>query len=210
MTIALIVVDTQVDFCEGGALAVEGGNYVAEGIRRHLEDAADFYEQIVFTQDWHNAPPDDNGGHFALPPAEPDFVDSWPVHCVAGTAGAELHPTLSEWVHYAVDDSGRDYELDFLVKGCGKPGYSAFDGRIVRVNGEDLKLADYLNKFNHQEIHICGIAFDYCVYETAVDATTYTDSRILVFNDGLCAAVDQKGAEAAAAIMSRVGVKIVE
>ena len=87
MTRALIIVDVQNDFCEGGSLAVKGGADVARGISEYIEDQQGRFDFIVATQDWHVDP----GSHFS---EDPDFVDSWPVHCVAGTPGAELHPEL--------------------------------------------------------------------------------------------------------------------
>ncbi|MCR2828585.1 isochorismatase family protein, partial [Microbacterium sp. zg.Y909] len=83
---ALFIVDVQNDFTEGGALGVAGGDAVAVAISRHLAASADQYALIVASRDWHDAD-GDNGGHFAA--GEPDFVDTWPVHCVAGTEGAE-------------------------------------------------------------------------------------------------------------------------
>ena len=89
MTRALLIVDVQPDFCEGGALAVDGGNAVAAAIADYLASAA--YALIVTSQDWH-APTGDNGGHFAV---APDYRDTWPAHCVADTAGAQLHPEVA-------------------------------------------------------------------------------------------------------------------
>src|SRR5918994_1300480 len=93
-TRALIVVDVQNDFCEGGALAVDGGSAVARAVTGYLADQADRYAMVVATRDWHAPLPDTNAGHFAVD-APPDFVTTWPVHCVAGTAGAEYHPALT-------------------------------------------------------------------------------------------------------------------
>lgn len=156
MSKALIVVDVQNDFCEGGSLAVAGGNKVAEDIADYIMDYCDDYHEIVFTADTHNPPPDDNGGHFALPPAEPDFVDSWPVHCVAGTDGGEIHPALREISN----------TLPVFRKGQGRPDYSGFQG--YTHDGE--MLGDYLRATGVTQVDIVGIAGDHCVRATALDA----------------------------------------
>jgi len=95
MSRALIVVDVQNDFCEGGSLAVDGGAAVAELISAWIRDHADEYATIVATRDWHIDP----GSHFAS--GEPDFVDTWPVHCAAGTPGAEFHDGVNAHVDFA-------------------------------------------------------------------------------------------------------------
>ena len=151
---ALIVVDVQVDFCEGGALAVAGGNEVAERIAWTLEHARGAYAEIVFTKDWHNPLPDDNGGHFS---GTPDFVDSWPVHCVQNSLGSAFHPAI-EWA--------RDiYTMPIFYKGRGKPDYSGFQGIN---NGQTLD--EFLQERGIDEVHVVGIAGDYCVRQTALDA----------------------------------------
>ena len=113
MTSALFIIDVQNDFTEGGALGVEGGAAVAAGIARLLAANPDRYDYVFASRDWHDGD-NDNGGHFA---AAPDYVDSWPVHCVAGTPGAEYHPAL--------DTSVVDVHVR---KGQGKPAYSIFEG----------------------------------------------------------------------------------
>ncbi|ROP60333.1 nicotinamidase/pyrazinamidase [Curtobacterium sp. PhB130] len=165
MTRALIVVDVQNDFTEGGALAVAGGAATAARITAFLGRHAEEYDLIVASRDWHHGD-DDNGGHFATVDA-PDFETTWPVHCVAGTPGAEYHPDL--------DTESVDVHV---VKGQGEPAYSAFEG--TTESGEDL--ADVL--FDHQvhEIGVVGIATDHCVLATAqdglsagLDVVVYTD-----------------------------------
>src|SRR6188472_1422396 len=111
MTRALFIVDVQNDFTEGGALGVEGGAAVAAGISEYLAHHPDRYDVVFASRDWHNGD-NDNGGHFST---DPDFVDSWPPHCVAGTAGAEYHPAL--------DQSAIDVHVR---KGQGRPAYSIF------------------------------------------------------------------------------------
>src|SRR5690554_2417842 len=123
---ALVVVDVQPTFCEGGALPVAGGNDVARGIAEYVATHRDRYELVVTTQDWHIEP----GRHFATPPEEPDFVDTWPPHGVAGTAEAELHPALAD---LAPDASVR--------KGQYSAAYSGFEG----TDGEGRTLAELLD-----------------------------------------------------------------
>lgn len=151
-TKTLIVVDVQNDFCEGGALAVSGGNDVAERIGTML--AAHDYDLVVFTKDWHNPWPDTNGGHFSK---EPDFVDSWPVHCVRGTKGAEFHPAIAR-----LNPSAKNV----FSKGEGRPDYSGFQG----YNSQFLPLHAVLSKNGVREVDIVGIAGDYCVLQTALSA----------------------------------------
>lgn len=150
MTTALIVVDVQVDFCEGGALGVEGGNRVANAVAELV--AGDHgYSHIVATRDHHIDP----GAHFS---DTPDFVDSWPPHCVVGTEGQEFHPAL------------RGVEFDAVFdKGSFKAAYSGFEGTI---GGDDdgLGLAEWLGQHGVVKVDVCGIATDYCVRATALDA----------------------------------------
>lgn len=145
---ALLVVDVQPTFCEGGALGVEGGNAVAERIAdfaaRHRPD----YALVVTTQDWHVDP----GDHFSQ---TPDFVDTWPPHGVAGTPDAELHPALA------------DLAADAAVKkGEYAAAYSGFEG--VDEQGRDL--AALLRDHGVEAVDVVGIAESHCVLHTALDA----------------------------------------
>src|SRR4051794_11761299 len=115
MARALFIVDVQNDFTEGGALGVEGGAAVAAGITEYLRQSPDAYDEVIASRDWHHGT-DDNGGHFATT-EPPDFVVTWPRHCVAGTPGAEYHPAL--------DTSLIDVHVR---KGQGFPAYSIFEG----------------------------------------------------------------------------------
>ena len=160
MTTALIVVDTQNDFCEGGALAVAGGAAVARAISAHLQRHRDRYDVVVATRDWHAPLPDTNDGHFASG-ADPDYVTTWPVHCVAGTPGAEYHPDLelpAGTVH--------------VVKGESRQDYSGFAGRVV--DGPDVsgtgRLADALRTAGVTDVDVVGLATDHCDAATALDA----------------------------------------
>jgi nicotinamidase/pyrazinamidase len=153
MSRALFIIDVQNDFTEGGALAVEGGGAVAAGITRLLAEHPEHYDYLFASRDWHDGD-NDNGGHFATD-ASPDFVDSWPVHCVAGTLGAEYHPAL---------DISR---VDFHVrKGQGKPAYSIFQG----IADDGRTLPQLLDELGVTEIDVVGIATDYCVRASALDA----------------------------------------
>ncbi|MDQ1084733.1 MULTISPECIES: isochorismatase family protein [Microbacterium] len=151
MTRALFIVDVQNDFTERGALGVVGGDAVAERISRYLEVHADEYTVVVASRDWHHGD-DDNGGHFS---ATPDFVDSWPVHCVGGTFGAEYDEVF---------DTTR--VTHHLKKGQGKPAYSLFEG----VSDEGETAATILDARGIRDIDIAGIATDYCVRASALDA----------------------------------------
>jgi len=145
-TRALIVVDVQNDFCEGGSLAVAGGADVAGRIS-DLLSGDHCYDHVLATRDHHIDP----GDHFS---AAPDFVDSWPAHCVAGTPGADFHPNLAVRPFDAVFDKG-DYAA----------AYSGFEGF---ADGESL--AEWLADHEVGEVDVCGIATDYCVKATAIDA----------------------------------------
>jgi len=167
MVRALIIVDVQNDFCEGGALGVDGGSAAAAGIARLLgsEEGAAF-STVLATQDWHIEP----GSHFS---AEPDFVDSWPVHCVAGTPGAALAPALAE---------ARGHVDALVRKGRYEAAYSGFEGRVVSAEETDrpepgpsdelpgAPLAAWLRSRDVTELSVVGIATDFCVRATVLDA----------------------------------------
>lgn len=152
MTRALIVVDVQRDFCEGGALAVTGGAAVAAAISELL-GTDHGYDHVVASRDHHIDP----GEHFS---AEPDFVDTWPPHCVAGTPGAEFHDNLVHRDFAAVFEKGRHAAAYSGFEGVGAP-----DGPAV-----DRSLDDWLRAHGVTEVDVCGIATDHCVRATALDA----------------------------------------
>jgi nicotinamidase/pyrazinamidase len=147
MARALLVVDVQNDFCEGGSLSVVGGAAVARAISDRL-DVGDF-DHAVATRDRHIDP----GGHFSQ---TPDYIDTWPAHCVAGTSGAELHPDLDR----------TNLELVF-DKGGYAAAYSGFEG-ITDADGRPL--LDWLRAHHIDSVEIVGIATDHCVRATALDA----------------------------------------
>lgn len=159
MNRALIVVDVQKDFMEGGALPVEGGTKVAEDILNHVRAMGSLYGAVVFTKDWHN-PGDDNGGHMS---ENPDYVDTWPFHCVAGTEGADLHDELFE--HLELRSRIGFGPANLFLKGQGRPSYSGFDG-ISHNTGQTL--LQFLRSHPHIDtLDVVGLAADYCVKQTA-------------------------------------------
>jgi nicotinamidase/pyrazinamidase len=149
MSRALIVVDVQNDFCEGGSLAVAGGAQVAADIS-DLLGGDHGYDLVIATRDHHIDP----GAHFA---AEPDYIDSWPAHCVAGTPGADFHPNLANRPFAAVFDKG-EYSA----------AYSGFEGA-----SDGVPLAAWLEANQVDAVDVCGIATDYCVRATALDAAAH-------------------------------------
>jgi nicotinamidase/pyrazinamidase len=186
MGTALFIVDVQNDFTEGGALAVAGGAAVAQGITDHLREHAEGYELIVASRDWHD-PDNDNGGHFATD-AEPDFENTWPEHCVAGTAGADYHPSF---------DTER--VTVHVRKGQGVPAYSLFEGRTE--SGETVH--ELLEQHGIHSIDIAGLATDYCVRASALDALAHGQQvRVLT---SLVAGVAATTSEAALAELVHAG-----
>jgi nicotinamidase/pyrazinamidase len=178
----LLIVDVQNDFCEGGALAVQGGHDVARTVARLLEGTTGFYPMVFTSQDWHRPLPDLNGGHFAEPGTDPDFVTSWPVHCVQGTRGAELHDDL----HPALRERlGRWTQIQ---KGDGRPDYSAFRG-VNPLEIERRGLDFELDRRGVTSLDVVGLATDYCVYQSAIDALRIPQLREVRVIEDLCAGV---------------------
>lgn len=191
MARALFIIDVQNDFTEGGALGVEGGAAVAAGVTEFLERHREDYDLVVASRDWHSGE-NDNGGHFATD-AEPDFVDTWPAHCVAGTPGAEYHPAL--------DTSGIHVHIR---KGQGVPAYSIFEG----TDDEGVSTSDVLASHGVTEVDIVGLATDYCVRASALDALEH-GQHVRVFTD-LVAGVAPESSEAALAELGHAGAVITE
>lgn len=150
MSRALIIVDVQQDFCEGGALAVSGGAAVAAAISRYIASPSRQYSHIVASQDWHIDPE----GHFS---DNPDFSSTWPPHCLALTSGADFHPALDP-VMGRIDEEFR--------KGMSSAAYSAFEG----TDRAGCPLGQWLAERGVTSVDVCGIATDYCVAATAADA----------------------------------------
>ncbi|MBZ2196697.1 isochorismatase family protein [Occultella gossypii] len=181
---ALLVVDVQPTFCEGGALAVDGGNAVADRVAEFARNHRDAYDLVVTTQDWHIDP----GEHFS---DTPDFIDSWPPHGVAGTPEAELHPALA------------DLNADVAVKkGAYEAAYSGFEG----TDAEGRSLAEILTAAGIADVDVVGIAESHCVKETALDALDQ-HLRTRLFTD-LTVPVSPQQGEAARAELAAAGVEL--
>lgn len=184
MARALIVVDVQIDFCEGGSMGVTGGAATASAITAHLAAGPDRYAHVVASRDYHEDP----GGHFA---AEPDFVDTWPVHCRVGAAGAAFHPEL---------DVSRVEQV--FSKGRFTAAYSAFEA--ATASGESL--ADWLRARDVDVVEVCGIATDHCVRATALDAARegFTTTVLLDLTAGVAPETTDRALEQ----MSAAGVTL--
>lgn len=187
MTRALLIVDVQNDFTEGGALGVAGGDAVAEGVTRLLAKRADEYSVVIASRDWHD-PGSDNGGHFA---ETPDFVGTWPVHCVAETEGAAYDPLLSV-----------DAVTHHVRKGQGSPAYSLFEGST----DDGQTAAAVLQEHGVLEADIVGIATDHCVRASALDAVGH-GIHVRIFTD-LIAGVGEESSAAALAELAHAGANL--
>lgn len=153
MSRALIVVDVQNDFCEGGSLAVEGGTAVAAGVGEHLRAHGQEYAAVVATADWHVDP----GDHWS---EHPDYRTTWPVHCRAGTEGADFSPALAPAL---------DHVQAVFRKGEHAAAYSGFEA-VTEAHGRRTGLAEWLRERGVDEVDVVGIATDHCVRATALDA----------------------------------------
>jgi nicotinamidase/pyrazinamidase len=173
MTKALVLVDLQVDFCEGGALGAEGGADLVRRISNYYTLQGHKYDYVLGSKDWHIDP----GDHWS---EEPDFVDSWPRHCPADEEGSKFHQNLSIGF----------WGLDTIIyKGQYKAAYSAFEGTTSR-DGKGITMNKWLKDRDVEEIDFCGIAGDYCVPATAIDgaklgykANFLTDLTVFIHND---------------------------
>ena len=183
MARALIVVDVQNDFCEGGSLPVTGGARVAADVASLLHHSHG-YAHVVATKDHHVAP----GDHWSK---EPDFAESWPVHCKVGTEGEAFHPNLDPAPFDAI-----------FCKGEHEAAYSGFEGRTTEGTG----LAEWLRAHGVDEVDVCGIATDYCVRATALDAVAQGFTTHLL--TALCAGVAEESTDAALAEMREAGVGV--
>jgi nicotinamidase/pyrazinamidase len=188
---ALIVVDVQQDFCEGGSLGVKGGNDVAVALAEVVRERD--YAFVVATQDWHVDP----GDHFS---DNPDFVTTWPAHCRAGTPGAELHPELP------LDRIDATFR-----KGEHAAAYSGFEGTTASDSKKQtdtrIGLADWLRDHGVTELDVVGIATDHCVRATALDAVAAGfRTRVLL---GLTAGVAKASTDRALAELRAAGADLV-
>ncbi|MDE0269358.1 MAG: isochorismatase family protein [Acidimicrobiaceae bacterium] len=212
MSRALLIVDVQNDFCEGGALPVDGGQSVA----RRITDLVGFnrasgsYDYVIVSKDWHINPV----GHFATEDETPDYINTWPVHCVANTPGAAFHPDLE----IAVDE--------VFLKGAFTASYSSFEGFAAstgELSGQETSqktnqetnqqqsiagssMKTWLDERDVTELDVMGIATDYCVKASALDALKagYTTKVIA----SLCAGVDSKTSAAALKELREAGVAL--
>ena len=187
MARALLIVDVQNDFTEGGALAVAGGDAVATGISALLAERAGDYAVIIASRDWHH-PDSDNGGHIS---AQPDYVETWPAHCIAGTAGAEYDPLLDTTT-----------VTHHVRKGQGIPAYSMFEG--VTERGE--RTGEVLTAHGVTDADVVGIATDHCVRASARDAIAH-GIRVRVLTD-LIAGVAPEPSAAALAELAHAGAEL--
>ena len=200
MSRALIIVDVQNDFCEGGTLAVEGGAAIAGAITEYVDANQQHFDHIVATQDWHIDP----GAHFS---DEPDHKDSWPPHCVAGTKGAELHRDLDT-----------EYIQAYFQKGQFAAAYSGFEGLLAPEDAvptgdrqpgslpaaesyaaadDAIGLDDWLQSHDVEDVVVVGIATDYCVMATSLDAVQagYSVTVIRSLTAGIADDLDDAVAE---------------
>ncbi|MBB1245988.1 nicotinamidase [Streptomyces durbertensis] len=185
---ALIVVDVQNDFCEGGSLAVQGGSDVAAAITDLIADATAGYHHIVASRDHHIDP----GDHFS---GEPDYTTTWPPHCVAGTEGVGFHPNFAPAVASGALDA-------VFSKGAYTAAYSGFEGS----DEDGTTLAEWLRRHHVTEVDVVGIATDHCVRATALDAAA-EGFRTRVLLD-LTAGVTPETTRAALEAMREAGVEL--
>jgi nicotinamidase/pyrazinamidase len=183
MTNALIIVDVQNDFCEGGSLPVAGGADVATAISAQLLASPQRWAHVVATKDYHIDP----GSHFGNPP---DYVDSWPAHCVVGTSGAEFHPELDTQRIEAV-----------FTKGEHEAAYSGFEGHAGSIG-----LAAWLRMHDVTDVDIVGIATDHCVRATALDAVREGFTTTVLLD--LTAGVARETTDIAVQAMKQAGVRL--
>lgn len=193
MAKALIVVDVQNDFCEGGSLPVTGGNEVARRILTFIVARDKEYEQIVFTLDWHKDP----GQHWVSVNQEPNYVDIWPVHCKAETEGARLNPVFLDKL---------PSRTVYFQKGQQAAAYSGFEGTHWATG---TPLLEWLRLKGIDKLDICGIATDYCVAATVLDALD-NKFEVHVLTDLIAAVDPQKTGPDAIHKMVDNGAKLVE
>lgn len=189
MTKALLIIDVQNDFCEGGALAVSGGAAVASKISEYLQTSD--YSIVIASRDWHDAD-NDNSGHFAKVNTEPNYHTTWPIHCVANTEGARYHPNLST-----------ERITHHVFKGQGKNGYSIFEG--TTENGKSFE--ELVRELGIDEVDVVGIATDHCVLASALDSKN-SGLKVRVISS-LTAGVSPQSTEAAIDQLIDAGVEVV-
>lgn len=215
---ALIAVDLQNDFCEGGSLAVDGGAAVAAGVADLINSDPQRYDLVITTRDWHSI---DTTDHFPTDGNDPNYTTTWPYHCMAGTTGADYHPDFTPALtatHMggiptpgeAMVTNGSDGRLVEILKGQTTAAYSGFEGRDV----SGRTLAGVLSDNGITDIDVCGLATDYCVRATTLDALGWMgdngrDGTVRVLAD-LAAAVAEGTGRTALEEMSTAGATVIE
>lgn len=189
MAKALLIIDVQNDFCEGGALAVSGGAAVAKKISEYLDNVD--YDLVVASRDWHD-PDSTNSGHFAEAGTEPNYTSTWPVHCVANTEGANYHPNL-DTSQIALN----------IYKGQGTNGYSIFEG----VTEQGQSFSEVLSSHKIDQVDVVGIATDHCVLASAMDAKS--NGLAVKVISSLTAGVSAESTEAAIDKLIDNGIEVV-
>lgn len=189
MANALIIVDVQNDFCEGGSLAVQGGADVAARLTSAVGDnrGSGRWDFVVATRDWHEDP----GSHWASAGEEPNFVDTWPVHCAAGTPGAAFHPAMS----VSFDE--------VFSKGRTTASYTGFDGAS---EADHVALAQWLRDREVTSVDVVGLATDHCVKATAIDAATEGFETTVLLE--WCAGIAEETTQAALDEMTAANIAI--
>ncbi len=191
MNNALLVIDVQNDFCEGGSLACAGGAAVAQKITDYLNSGNSNYDYVIASRDWHT-PSELNDGHFPAHGNEPDFVKTWPLHCLAGSQGAEYHPNLD----------GKLIDIH-IKKGQSANGYSIFDG----IDESGKSFAQVISDLEISSVDVVGIATDYCVRASALDSLKHGLNVKVITS--LTAGVNPQSTEAAIDEMVDAGVRVV-
>ena len=187
---ALVIVDVQNDFCEGGAMGVQGGAAVAASISKLVaaEAASGRWSHIVLTRDWHYEP----GSHWAGPDETPNFIDTWPVHCQAETDGAAFHPSLQ----VNADET--------FSKGQYAACYSGFEGA---ADTDQTPLDSWLQERGITRVEVVGVATDHCVLATARDAVQAGfHTSVLVDH---CVGVAADSTKAALTLMAEAGIELI-
>lgn len=184
---ALLIVDVQKDFCPGGALAAPGGDGIIPALNRHVTEAREHEMPVYASRDWHPAVT----SHFK------QYGGEWPPHCVQGTAGAQFHRDLKLPADAVIISKGDD---------PAKPGYSAFDGHTA--SGKSL--AHDLRDRNVTRLYVSGIATDYCVKATALDALR-AGFEVAILRDAITG-IDKNAGDSDHALeeLSREGVELVD
>jgi len=186
---ALLIIDFQNDFTPGGALEVAEGDQIASAI----DPLLDRFGLVVATRDWH---PENHGSFVGIEVEEEawkgtDPPSIWPIHCVQGTPGAELHPSLDRAKVDVIVDTGQD---------TNSQGYSAF---------QDTELADLFRERGVDRLYVAGLATDYCVKHSVLDALRQ-GFEVVVVEDGIRGVEVEPGdTERAIAEMRAAGARFV-